>query len=83
MRADVTPSLQKGDLIQFYYDGIAVGTPDQKTSITLSKVEGGKEFLVRGSHSVYATIIDKNGDVIKTTPSVTVFLHYTSVNNNN
>jgi Domain of unknown function (DUF4124) len=80
LTVQVDPALQPDDKIQFYYDGNPVDEPSTKTSITIPKVRDGKEMLVRGSHTIYATIINKDGEVLSTTPTITIFLHYASVN---
>lgn len=76
----LSPALQKGDTIEFYFDGTPVNKASTETSITIPKVFNDKELITRGSHTLSASIIDANGEKIKTTASITVFVHYASVN---
>lgn len=76
----ISPELQKGDTIEFYFDGMPIGKPSTETSIAIPKTSNDKEVITRGSHTVSASIINANGERIKTTPPITIFVHYTSVN---
>lgn len=74
------PALQEGDKIQFLLDGSPVLSPTENTSITIPRVQDGKEMVERGSHTLSAQIINAKGDVIATTPAITVFVHYVTLN---
>lgn len=83
MSVDITPALQAGDTIQFLFDGAAVIPAAASTSAAIPKVIDDKAVLVRGSHTLSANVLDANGNILSTTPSITVFLHYTSLNQPN
>lgn len=50
----VTPALKKGDLIVILVDGLEVADPSPSTSVEVP-------WLPRGSHTVQAKVIQKNG----------------------
>ena len=77
---NISPALQKGDTIEFYLDGTSVDKASTSTSISIPKMRGDKEIITRGSHTVSASLFNAAGDVLKTTASVTLFVHYASVN---
>lgn len=77
---DMTPALQKGDKIQYFLDGIAVSEQITSTSFSIPKLIGIKDILERGTHTLTASIFDANGDIVSTTPPITIFLHYASIN---
>ena len=58
----------RGDQIIYRLDGVDVGEPSLSTSITVTNVE-------RGSHTLVASVIDKNGDVLKNSKSVLFHMH--------
>ena len=70
----VDPELQTGDQVQMYLDGTSFGLPSQATKLSLPRIE-------RGTHQLYATIIDINKTIIKKSPSITIYVHQTSVLN--
>ena len=72
----VSPALQAGNEVQFFLDHNPIHKPSTLTTIIISKVENGKAILVRGTHTLSAKIINKDGDEIKATPDITFFLHY-------
>jgi hypothetical protein len=69
---DAMPRLQKNDSIQLYVDGVKYREPwfSQHCEIYL---------LDRGTHTVYAELLDSDGAALKTSNSVTIFIHYHSV----
>lgn len=75
----IEPALQKGDTIQFFLDGQSVNKPSSSTTAVVSKTKDDKPVLERGSHTFYAVLYDEKHKQIKTTPEVTVFMHYASV----
>jgi hypothetical protein len=75
----ITPALQEGDKIQFYLDGKAVSEPIASTSYSIPKIKGAEEIIERGSHSISAELLNEQGEVIKTTPSVTIHAHYVTL----
>jgi len=80
---DITPALQEGDTIQFLYDGAPAIPAVASTSASIPKVINDKPLLVRGNHTLSANVLNANGDILKSTPSITVYLQYTSVNQPN
>ena len=83
MGVDITPELQEGNTIQFLYDGAAVIPAAASTSASVPKVIDDKAILVRGSHTLSANVLNNKGDILNSTPPITVFLQYTSVNQPN
>jgi hypothetical protein len=75
----INPALQEGDKIQFLLDGTPILSPVADTGITIPKVQDGKELVERGSHTISAQIINAQGDVIATTPGITIFVHYVTL----
>ena len=75
----VSPALQSGDLVQFYLDGDTFGNPSSSTSIVIPRSQNNREILTRGTHSIYAVIVNAEGNVIKTTSAVTIFVHYATI----
>lgn len=78
---DIKPALQKGDTLNFYWDGKSVSSNGTNTAITVPKVSNNTEIITRGSHTIYAEIASADGAVIATTPSITIFTHYASTLN--
>ncbi|OGT43996.1 MAG: hypothetical protein A3F13_04530 [Gammaproteobacteria bacterium RIFCSPHIGHO2_12_FULL_40_19] len=75
----ITPALQKGDTIEFYLDGTSVASSSTTTSISIPKVRNNTAVITRGSHTLSAAILNAAGEKLMTTPSITIFVHYTSV----
>lgn len=75
----ISPALQEGDKIQFYLDGKAVSEPINSTSYSIPKIKGTTEIIERGSHSITADLLSEEGEVIKTTPAVTIYAHYVTL----
>lgn len=66
------PPTQAGDNIQVYLDGKAVGVATASVYHELGVVD-------RGTHTLYAEIINSNKQAIKRTPAITIFVHRNSV----
>lgn len=66
------PNLIAGDKIQVYLDGKAVGTPTGNIYQEISNVE-------RGTHTIYAAILNSQNQPIKRTNSITVYVHRNSI----
>lgn len=81
--AKIIPALQEKDKVQFFMDGNPVDRPSSATSISIPKVQNNVALLTRGTHTLLAKIIDDNGEVVATTPQITIFLHYYTVNSFN
>lgn len=62
------PPLRLDDALQILVDGKLVATQKSITPLTLSGV-------TRGTHILLAQILDGSGQIIKTSPSVTFYLH--------
>jgi hypothetical protein len=69
---DAAPRLQKGDSIQLFVDGAKYRDPwfTQHTAIYL---------LDRGTHTITAELMDDKGQPLKTSNTVTVFIHYAAL----
>lgn len=65
---DMEPELQEGDKIQIYLDEKPWGSPLTKNKIELANVE-------RGTHRIYADLLENNEIVIKKSDTVTIFVH--------
>lgn len=74
---DVQPELsaERGDMLIFKLDGQDVGAPQSSPNFTLSNLD-------RGSHIIVASIIDNNGNVLKTSKSILFHLQRRSLLNN-
>jgi hypothetical protein len=68
----IDPPLQKGDRIQLYVDGAAYGAALESTQLQV-------EQLNRGSHTLSASLIDSKRNLLKETPSITIFIQYATV----
>jgi hypothetical protein len=63
----VTPNLMKGDKVQLILDGTPIGEPQPALQFGLNGIN-------RGSHTIAVQIVDKKGNVIITSDSITVFM---------
>ncbi|PIZ04525.1 MAG: hypothetical protein COY58_03480 [Gammaproteobacteria bacterium CG_4_10_14_0_8_um_filter_38_16] len=79
VNVSLTPALQSGDKIEFMLDGRPVSEATSDTTFSIPKAVGSKTVIDRGSHIVEARIINASGDIIITTPPVTIFTHYATV----
>lgn len=70
---NVDPVMLPGDKIQVMLDGSPVGTPNATIYQEVSNI-------ARGTHTLSAAIINKNGETIKQSTSVTIFVHRNSIN---
>ncbi len=68
----VNPDFLPGSKVQIYVDGTAYGEPAAKSTFTLNNLD-------RGSHTIYAELIDKNGALIQTTKTITIYVQYARV----
>ena len=75
----ISPSLQNGDKIQYFLDGKAVSEPIDSASYSIPKIKGTQEVIARGTHSITASILDEQGQVIKTTSPVVIYTHYVTL----
>ncbi|WP_133130579.1 DUF4124 domain-containing protein [Legionella yabuuchiae] len=64
----VTPELKEDDKVQILFDGSPLGEPQANTVFALQDVN-------RGSHSIAAQLVGADGKVIKTSETITVFMH--------
>jgi hypothetical protein len=65
---EIEPQLLPGNSIQILFDGKAQGTPQSSLMFQLNGI-------YRGSHTIAVQILDTNGEVLKTSPPVTIFMH--------
>ncbi|GLQ33499.1 DUF4124 domain-containing protein [Litoribrevibacter albus] len=66
------PALKKGDKYQLLIDGKALGAPTNLTQFNVQNIN-------RGEHSIAVQILDKQGENVITSPSITVFIHRPTV----
>lgn len=64
----IEPKLQPGDKVQLFIDGQPWGEPRASAQLQLDLVD-------RGTHQLYAELIDANGTVLKQTSPITFFNH--------
>lgn len=64
----IEPELKTGDLIQILFDGEPLGKPKASMISAINDIK-------RGTHTIAASVIDKDGGVIKTSESVTIYMH--------
>lgn len=70
----IEPNMLPGDKIQLMLDGKPVGTPTATAYQELGIVE-------RGTHTLYAVIVNNKGQNIKQTSTVTIYIHRASTIN--
>lgn len=68
----VDPPIQSGDNIQVYLDGKPVGVASASVYHELGVVD-------RGTHTMYAEIINNQKEAVKRTSTITIFVHRNSV----
>jgi hypothetical protein len=68
VKIQVMPDLAENDKLQIILNGQAYGEPQATTNFHMTGIE-------RGSHTLAAQLLDSEGNVIKTTETITVFMH--------
>jgi hypothetical protein len=66
------PNLQKKDKIQLFLDGVPYGEPQPSVHLRILQV-------ARGTHVIYAVLLDNDNQVLKKSNIVTIYIHYASV----
>lgn len=66
------PELQNGDKVQLMLDGAAYGEAKASTQLTLSQVN-------RGTHTLYAVLLNPKEVVLQKTNSITLYIHYAAL----
>lgn len=64
---DLQPKLAPGDKVQLIFDGTPLAKPQPTTVFALRDIK-------RGSHTMAAQIVDAQGKVLNTSPSITIFM---------
>ncbi|RUR08274.1 DUF4124 domain-containing protein [Legionella sp. km772] len=64
---EVLPKLFPGNKLQIIFDGKAQGDPQESLMFQLNGI-------YRGTHTIAVQIVDENGDVIKTSPRVVIYM---------
>lgn len=64
----IEPELKPGDLIQILFDGEPLGKPKASMISAINDIK-------RGTHTIAASVVDKDGGVIKTSEAVTIYMH--------
>ncbi len=75
---NINPPLQEGDKIQLYLDGTLFGA-GATTHFDIPYTSPGG--ITRGAHTLRASIVDKNNQVLKETNTITIFVHQASIRN--
>jgi hypothetical protein len=65
---EIEPKLNEGDKIQVVLDGKPIGESQSKTQFSLKNIN-------RGTHTISATLVDANGQLVASTRTVTIYLH--------
>ena len=73
---NVKPKLHDGDKIQLSYDGQSFGLGQKDSVFNLTNV-------YRGSHTIKIRIINKDGNVLKTSKTITFYMQRILINQNN
>lgn len=68
IKVNVEPKLNEGDSLQVLLDGNPYGDKNNTTSLSITNVD-------RGEHKLAVQLEDKNGTVLKTSSTITIFLH--------
>jgi hypothetical protein len=71
---NIEPNMLPGDKIQLMLDGKPAGTPTATAYQELGIVE-------RGTHTLYAVIVNNKGQNIKQTSTITIYIHRASTIN--
>jgi hypothetical protein len=66
------PALQRQDSIQVYVDGVPNRQPWSTPHAAIYQVD-------RGTHTIYAELLDNSKKVVKRSNTVTVFIHYAAL----
>ncbi len=74
IQVSIDPVLRKGDKIQLFLDGTMWGAPNESTSLNIN-------ILERGTHKLFAAIIDQNQKVLQKTNEITIYVHRASTFN--
>lgn len=69
------PELQPGDTVQLVVDGNPWGSPEKNANLEI-------KLLERGTHQISARLIGENGNILKETTTITIFVHRASSNFN-
>lgn len=64
---ELDPMLKKGDKLQVIFDGSPVGKPQESSVIALRDIN-------RGSHTIAIQALDKEGKVLITSDTITIFM---------
>lgn len=73
VNVDIDPALKTGDSLQIVFDGNPFGKPQTNQSFAFSNVD-------RGTHSIAAQVLDKNGHMILTSQAIQFFMQRPRVN---
>lgn len=69
----IEPSLQEGDRVQLYVDGVPAGSAtNDPQQLVLHEVE-------RGEHQLSATLLDQADHVLEKTNNITIYVHYSAL----
>jgi hypothetical protein len=68
----IKPIFKRGLLTQLYMDNIPYGAPQPHSIFALRDIE-------RGEHQIKMTLLNEKGKIIASSPSITFYMHKTSV----
>lgn len=75
VKVKIEPELAENNMIQFFYDGIASGSPQTLNTHEVNNVN-------RGVHTVSANIIDESSNVVAKTSTITFYMQRPLVSQN-
>ncbi|KGP63466.1 hypothetical protein EP47_05615 [Legionella norrlandica] len=64
----IEPDLSSGDNLQLIFDGAPLGDPQPNLLFQLNGI-------YRGSHTIAVQVLNANGEVVKTSESITIYMH--------
>jgi len=77
---NIDPILRPEDKIQLLLDGNPVTKPQTSLTLTIPRVDEKNELvLTRGTHTLQAIVLDKNGKIISKTEEITIYIHQHSI----
>jgi len=75
IRAELNPNLRSGHQVRFTDNGEPLNEPSRKLSLQLFN-------LYRGTHNLQAEVVNRKGEVLISSPVVTLYVHRNSIINN-
>lgn len=79
--AEIQPALIKGDMMQLIMDGMPILQKQAGLQFSIPKVIGDKTILARGAHALQVILYNQNQQEIMRTQTITINVHYASIQN--